>query len=275
LTENPPLDELFLDAEHEPLDVSRQYRSGEFSMRCRVIAAALGGAISLAAPSAQAATFYEAKAKLSITLTTLGSATMTTEAEAIDFDVVSTGDIGSFSSATGDDVYTTARPAFTLDDGVPFVEGDNLTVVADAKGFTAATVTKPNTSEALAEFGGAITLTGPQGVSGKVVLTILYSLSTIATLDHPSRETAFASAQFTLDGVTRSIDTLIGGGPLADIDISETFDLTPGEERIIPFNLLVSGSATALPAPIPLPAAAPLLLAGLGALGLAARRRRG
>jgi hypothetical protein len=94
---------------------------------------------------------------------------------------------------------------------------------------------------------------------------------------------AAASAPFTLSSSFSNLDDFIGTNPVIGLEVPTRLDLTVGQEIGGPTSFwAASGTATLTytyeprtdPSVIPLPAGLPLLLAGLGGLGLMARRKR-
>ena len=125
------------------------------------------------------------------------------------------------------------------------------------------------------------TLENPTKAPLTVTAVLSYELLASVAVDDPARDAAFASTSLELrtNGETLLFEEAVREAGLPGREwIDEVFDpvflILPGGTTEVFVRLETQANARdASPAPIPLPAGLPLLLAGLGGLGLLRRRR--
>lgn len=231
-------------------------------------------ALGLSSLTAGAATVYEAAQTLTLTVVQ-GDDDVAITYDPDDPFVTSfaTGDFPTFASAaalgTASEVTLTRGSSFTLEPSVEGLAGDNLV---------------SNVSEAVARNSGTLTLENTSQMAAQIIFDILFDMTWLATVDDPLTDTATAEVFFeillgstTLFSRQFNADTVAGlpGGSASNtantLQLVVELDAFETEEYTIRATSM--GRATTTPSLIPLPAAGWLLIAGLGGLALAGRRK--
>jgi hypothetical protein len=235
-------------------------------------------ALGLSALSANAASVYEATQTLTLTVIQGDddvSIIYTPDAPFVVADA--SGGFGTFASASALGTSgTDTNPDFSL------TTGSSFDLRSEAVG-TAVNNAVASAATSEARKSGRLRLENTGQVAAQIIFQILYDMTWLATVDDPLTETATAevlweillgdtalfSRSFTADAVAG-----LPGGTEANTPntLQLIVELDPFEIEELTIRASSKGQATT-PAPIPLPAAGWLLIAGLGGLALASRRR--
>lgn len=237
----------------------------------------------LGAGPVAAATSYEAGNTLTFTP---GSSTApiraTIERTPFSLGATALGSFPTFASADGSatDLDETPRPV-----------GQGFTLGARVQGTTAGDPLVAQLARSFLEVTGKLTLTNVSALPGTMSFDIAADFAFSTQFDNPAIETIFAKWGFTFGGLVpedsinlsgfpdptgmvqaTNQNVLFSSGTLTGLGAS--FLVSPGQAREITITLRAEGEGTRAVAAIPLPAAAPMMLAGLACLGLLMRRRR-
>ena len=191
------------------------------------------------------------------------------------------GDFGTFASTFG-------VPSFSFPTNVPILplsEGENASITSVANGGTASVITTANVSRADSKRSTTMTVTNNGQGTAKVLFNIVWRLAVSASLNDPTSQTAKATGRLMVAGGSfleqqLAVANANTGSPGGNQDNASnplilTLDLLPSASQSFIFSVEADSESTATPvSAIPLPAAAPLLLSGLGLMAFAARRRR-
>ncbi len=231
-------------------------------------------ALGLSGLSASAAPVYGAAQSLTLTVVQDDDDVVITYTPDEPFvSAVATGDFGTSSSAsalgTPSAVNLTRGDAFDLAPAVLDVAANNSVA---------------NVAHSVARRSGTLTLENTNQFATQILLDILFDMTWLATVDDPLTETATAevffeillgnttllSRQFRADAVAGLPGGTEANAPdtlqlLVALDAFETDEYT-----ILATSM---GTATTTPSVVPQPAAGWLLIAGIGGLVLARRRR--
>lgn len=232
-------------------------------------------ALGLSGLSASAASVYGAAQSLTLTVIQGDDDVVITYTPDAPFvSAVVAGDVGTFSSAnalgTASAVNLTRGDAFDLAPAVLGVAANNaVSNVADSVARTSGTLTLENTNQFVTQ----------------ILLDILFDMTWRATVDDPLTETATAEVFFEIllgntTLLTRQFeaDAVAGipGGTEANMpdSLRLVVELDAFETEAYTIRATSMGRATTTPSVVPQPAAAWLLIAGIGGMVLARRRRR-
>ena len=231
-------------------------------------------ALGLSGLSASAAPIYEASQSLTWTVVQGDDDVVITYTPDAPFvSAVATGNFGTFSSAS-------ALGTFVA---VNLTQGDAFVLAPQVEG-VAVNDSVSNVAQSVARESGTLTLENTNQFATQILLDILYDMTWLATVDDPLTETATAEVFFeillgntTLFSRQFNADAVAGlpGGTDANApnSLQLLVELDAFETDAYTIRATSMGRATTTPSVVPQPAAGWLLMAGIGGLVLARRRR--